>query len=324
MSSVQFITITAGDSGLRLDHWFRRQYPTLGYGRLEKLLRTGRVRVDGRRVGGGQRLERGQTVRVPPLSIKQPLPPIAGRGDPRPAVAPPTAGEAAALRARVLYRDALVLAIDKPAGLPVQGGSGTTRHLDAMLDALRFEAPERPRLVHRLDKDTSGVLLLARTAAAAAALAEVFRSRVARKIYWAVVTGVPEAATGCLSAPLSKVPSRYGERVAVNENEGKAAVTNYRIMGTIGQKAAWLELEPRTGRTHQLRAHCAFLGTPILGDGKYGGAAAFLPEGMVSRRMHLHARTLVIPNPGGGGGLLRITVPLPPHMAETFAFFGFR
>ncbi len=317
LAEVQHITIKAEDSGLRLDRWFRRHYPALGHGRLEKLLRTGQIRVDGRRAMASQRLETGQTVRIPPPASTPVAP---DEGGPPPPTWQPTPREAASLRARVLYRDALVLAIDKPTGLPVQGGSGTIRHLDAMLDALRFDAPERPRLVHRLDKDTSGVLLLARTAAAAAALAEAFRSRATRKIYWAVVSGVPDPAAGHLSAPLAKAPGRRGERMMVT-HAGRTAVTSYRVMGTAARQAAWLELEPHTGRTHQLRAHCALLNTPILGDGKYGGAAAFLPGGEIARQLHLHARTLIVPKPAGG--LLHITAPLPPHMAATFVLFGF-
>ncbi|KAF0112745.1 MAG: 23S rRNA pseudouridine synthase [Rhodospirillaceae bacterium] len=318
MTTVQSVTVTMEDSGLRLDRWFRRHHPALKHGRLEKLLRTGEVRVDGRRASAGLRLEAGQMVRVPPGVILS-----AGSADETgmDGKSVPDARETAALRARVLYRDEHLLVLDKPAGLPVQGGSGTVRHLDAMLDALRFEAPERPRLVHRLDKDTSGVLLLARTAAAAATLAGAFRSRTVRKTYWAVVTGVPEPATGRLSIPLAKGPSRQGERVMADADDGKEAVTDYRVMGQAGQRVAWLELEPRTGRTHQLRAHCALLGTPVLGDGKYGGAAAFLPGGEIARQLHLHARTLVLPTTKGGGRCF--TAPLPSHMAATFAFFGF-
>ena len=316
MTFVQCVTVTVEDSGLRLDRWFYRHHPALKHGRLEKLLRTGEVRVDGRRAHAGQRLEAGQTIWVPPgvaLLVESTDKTRTGSR------IVPDARETAALRARVLYRDEHMLVLDKPAGLPVQGGSGTVRHLDAMLDVLQFEAPERPRLVHRLDKGTSGVLLLARTAAAAAALAEAFRSRAVRKTYWAVVAGVPEPATGRLSAPLAKGLGR--ERVMADADDGKEAVTDYRVMDQAGRQAAWLGLEPRTGRTHQLRAHCALLGTPILGDGKYGGAAAFLPGGEIARRLHLHARALVLPALKGESRCF--TAPLPSHMAATFAFFGF-
>jgi len=223
------------------------------------------------------------------------------------------------LQAAVLYKDADVLAINKPAGLAVQGGTGLDRHLDAMLDALRFEAAERPRLVHRLDRDTSGVLLLGRNARAAAELAEAFRRKDCRKVYWAVVAGVPKPASGRIDLALSKLPGRAGERMAPDE-EGKAAVTEYRVLDHAGKQAAWLELRPLTGRTHQLRAHCAALGTPILGDRKYGGQAATLPGGEIARRLHLHARSIALTR--SNGQTLRITAPPPPHLTATLDFLG--
>ncbi len=314
---VQFVRVREEDSGLRLDRWFHRWHPMPSHGQLEKLLRTGQVRVDGRRAKAGQRLLGGETVRIPPhITIRE--------DSLRPgkkAVVPP-AQESAALVARVLYRDPLFLAIDKPAGLAVQGGTGMTRHLDAMLEALRFEAPERPRLVHRLDKDTSGVLLLARTASAAAVLAEMFRSHTVRKVYWAVVTGVPPHESGLLSVPLAKVCDRRGaQRVSMDKTTGKPAETGYRVLKTAACQAAWLELKPQTGRTHQLRAHCALMGTPILGDVKYGKTPDFFLTDRVPRYLHLHARAISMPT--SAGGLLHISAPLPSHMAETFAILGF-
>lgn len=311
MSEATLATVAADEAGLRLDRWFKRRFPDLAHGRLEKLLRTGQVRVDGGRAKAGLRLEPGQSIRIPP----QP----AAASTPRPS-RPVPENEAKALRRLVLYRDDDIIALAKPPGLAVQGGTHTPHHLDGMLDALRFDAAERPRLVHRLDKDTSGVLLLARTAAAAAALTAAFRNREIRKIYWALVVGVPEVAEGRISAPLSKLPGRHGERMVVDEEDGKDAVTDYRVVETIGDKAAWLEMEPRTGRTHQLRAHCALLGTPIVGDGKYGGAAAFIPGEVSETRLHLHARAALIPKMHGKPLLL--TAPLPEHMAEAFRFFG--
>ncbi|MEO5374211.1 MAG: RluA family pseudouridine synthase [Alphaproteobacteria bacterium] len=317
MSDVTLTPVVADEAGLRLDRWFRRRFPDLTHGRLEKLLRTGQIRVDGHRAQAGQRLEPGQTVRVPPLP-----PPPAETENRRPtAPPPPSERDAAALRAMVLYRDDDVIAINKPPGLAVQGGTGTTRHLDGMLDALRFGAPERPRLVHRLDRDTSGVLLLARHAAAAAELAAAFKDRAARKVYWALVAGVPKTSEGRVSAPLAKVPGRAGERMMVDEDEGRPAVTEWRILNAAGGRVAWLELRPLTGRTHQLRAHCALLGTPIVGDGKYGGAAAQVPGADLSRQLHLHARLIELPR--RGQGVLRVVAPLPPHMVDSVRFFGF-
>jgi 23S rRNA pseudouridine955/2504/2580 synthase len=210
--------------------------------------------------------------------------------------------------------------IDKPPGLAVQGGSKTEHHVDLLLDGLRFGSDERPRLVHRLDKDTSGVLLLARTAAAAGFFARAFRDKTTRKVYWAAVAGLPEPAQGRIELALAKLPGRAGERVRPDE-AGKNAVTYYRIIDNAGVRASWLALWPVTGRTHQLRAHCAAIGTPILGDGKYGGAAAHIPGGAAAHRLHLHARVLAIPHPAGF--TLTATAPLPPHMRSTWEFLGF-
>jgi 23S rRNA pseudouridine955/2504/2580 synthase len=225
------------------------------------------------------------------------------------------------LQKSVLYKDEHVLVIDKQAGLAVQGGTGLSTSVDDLLDALRFDAEERPRLVHRLDRDTSGVLALARNAKAAQRLTETFRHKDARKIYWAVVVGVPEVRGGRIDAPLQKAGGKGAERVHVDE-EGKRAVTEFAVIEKAGKKAAWLALMPVTGRTHQLRAHCVALGTPILGDGKYAGAAAFLSKDNLPRQLHLHARRLRLPHPSGKGWI-DVTAPLPEHMRRTWSFFGF-
>ena len=315
MSGVQSVLVTADESDLRLDRWFHRRFPELGHGRLEKLLRTGQVRVDGKRAKASQRLEEGQAIRVPPLGERQDAAPAAKRAKPA------SSAEAKALTDAILYLDDDVMVINKPAGLAVQGGTGTERHLDAMLDALTLDAAERPRLVHRLDKDTSGVLLLGRNAFAAARLAAAFRSREARKCYWALVVGVPKLAQGRIDAALAKMTGRMGDKVAVDEDEGKRAVTYYRVVDKVLKKAAWLEMEPRTGRTHQLRAHAALLGTPIQGDGKYGGQEAYLSGQGISRKLHLHARAIWLPHPRRG--TIRVVAPVPAHMEASFAFFGF-
>jgi 23S rRNA pseudouridine955/2504/2580 synthase len=310
MTQVQTLTVAADEADLRLDRWFKRHFPALAHGRLEKLLRTGQVRVDGKRARANARLVGGQVVRVPPL-VDEPD---------APRLPPPIDERAAAdLRALVLYRDDDLIALNKPPGLAVQGGVKTERHLDAMLDALRFGASERPRLVHRLDKDTSGVLLLARHAASAARLAAAFRERTTRKLYWAVTAGVPTLAQGRIDLALAKLPGRAGERVQPDE-AGRRAVTYYRVLDHVGKQAAWLALMPETGRTHQLRVHCAAIGTPILGDGKYGGNAAFLPGAPLAPQLHLHARAITLPD---GGRRLQLTAPLPPAMRDTFTFFGF-
>lgn len=317
MTAVEHRTVAGGEAEMRLDRWFRQHFPGLGHGRLEKLLRTGQVRVDGRRAKASQRLEAGQTVRVPPLGdLDAPKP--------RPERAPVAEAEAQKLRKMVLFRDDAVIALDKPAGMAVQGGAKTGRHLDAMLDALRFDGDERPRLVHRLDRDTSGVLLLARTGAAARALTAAFRAKETVKEYWAIVVGVPKPAEGRIDLSLMKAATGKAfvpEDLA--DEDAKRAVTYYRIVEQAGKRAAWLALWPQTGRTHQLRVHAAAIGTPILGDGKYGGREAFLPGAEIEGRLHLHARRLVLPHPLRPKQAIDVTAPLPPHMAATFGYLGF-
>lgn len=311
MTGVTTVTVRPEDGAGRLDRWFRRHYPGLSHGRLEKLLRTGQVRIDGKRARAGDPVAPGQAIRVPPLAEPSTPPPA------RP-VPPQDEG---LLRQCVLYRDATAIVLNKPAGLAVQGGSKTGRHVDGLLDTLRFDSNERPRLVHRLDRDTSGVLLIARNAAAAAFFTSAFREKTTRKIYWAAVVGLPKLPQGRIDLPLAKGIGRGGERVQVDDEDGKSAVTYYRVIDHTGAQASWLALLPITGRTHQLRAHCAALGTPILGDGKYGAPTAQLASVVAATGLHLHARSLAIPSPAGG--LLRVTAPLPPHMRDTWDALGF-
>lgn len=310
MSGVLTIDVLESETDLRLDRWFRRHFPQLGHGRLEKLLRTGQVRVDGRRARASTRLAAGQRVRVPPLGNLQPPPQ-------RTAIV--KAKDVESLQQAILFRDQDVLAINKPAGLAVQGGTGLDRHLDAMLDALRLDASDRPRLVHRLDRDTSGVLLLARHVQAAAELAAAFRQKECRKVYWAVVVGVPARDSGRIDLPLAKLPARGGERMKPDE-QGKHAVTEYRVLDRAGRRVSLLELRPLTGRTHQLRAHCAAMGTPILGDRKYGGDVTDFVGAGAARRLHLHARSIELPRPDGRQ--LRIVAPPPAHIQATLQLLG--
>ncbi|HLI22761.1 MAG TPA: RluA family pseudouridine synthase [Stellaceae bacterium] len=315
MSGVQTLTVAPEDAEIRLDRWFKRHFPALAHGRLEKLLRTGQIRLDGKRVDASDRVVAGQRIRVPPL----PAAPLPGAKPSRP---PPSTADARLLQQRVLYRDDEIIVIDKPEGLAVQGGTGTSRHLDGLLDALRFDAPERPRLVHRLDKDTSGVLVLARGARAASRLAEQFRGKSVRKVYWAITVGAPKPRQGKIDQPLAKEAGPDGvEHVAAADEQGDRALTYYRTVSRAGDRFAWLALEPVTGRTHQLRVHCLELGTPILGDGKYGGAAAHPASLPQAKKLHLHARAIALPR--SNGKMLRVTAPLPPHMHETWNFFGF-
>jgi 23S rRNA pseudouridine955/2504/2580 synthase len=311
--TAETVTVDVKDGSLRLDRWFKRHYPGLGHGQLEKLLRTGRIRVNGKRAKSGDRIEPGQAIQVPPLSdVALPV---------RTAPYPPRPSDEAMLRAAILHRDEAIIVLNKPPGLAVQGGTATERHLDGLLDALRFGNVERPRLVHRLDKDTSGLLVVARTAASAAFLTRAFREKTTRKTYWAVVVGLPKPEQGRIDLALLKTPGRGGERVRPAEEEGRHAITYYRVIDGAGDRASWLALMPLTGRTHQLRAHCAAIGTPILGDAKYGEAAAHLAGVPGSRRLHLHARSLAMPHPLGGSR--EFTAPLPVHMRRTWEFFGF-
>ena len=313
-SAVETVTVGGEDGPVRIDRWFKRHYPALAHGRLEKLLRTGQIRVDGKRVKSGDRVMPGQAIRVPPLdAAPSPAAPTAPR--------PLLPADEAMLRDAILHQDEAVIVINKPPGLAVQGGTRSERHLDGLLDALRFGHAERPKLVHRLDKDTSGVLVIARSAVAAAFLTRAFRERTTRKIYWALAVGVPKPPQGRIALALAKRSGQGGERVRADPDEGKHAVTYYRVVDKVGERVSWLALLPVTGRTHQLRAHCATIGAPLLGDGKYGGAATHLAGPPGVRRLHLHARALSIPHPRGG--ILKIAAPLPPHMRQSWEFFGF-
>ncbi len=313
-------TVSDDEADIRLDRWFRRHFPGLNQAKIQKFCRTGQVRVDGKRVEAATRLVPGQAVRVPPMPT---LSPTAAK--PAPHIDPRAQHE---LEQRVLYRDEQIIVLNKPHGLPVQGGPGITKHLDGMLDLLRFGSPHRPRLVHRLDRDTSGVILLARTPGVAAKLAALFRGRDIEKIYWAVVAGRPVPVAGRIDLPLVRIGGTRGERTAPasrTDKDAAHALTDYETCDNAGQKFAWLELRPRTGRTHQLRVHCQALGTPILGDVKYAepdhmGTGAATVEGLPTE-LHLHARALVFPHPAGG--TLMVEAPLPPHMQETFSTLGF-
>ena len=308
--SVQKITVTVDEGGQRLDRWFRVRFPQVTHGRLEKLLRKGEIRVNGGRVRANLRLEAGMVVRIPPLPAPEPA------ANPSPV----SHSDAVALRDRILYCDDILMAIDKPAGLAVQGGSGTTRHLDGMLDTLQFDAPDRPRLVHRLDRDTSGVLVLARTRATATVLTAAFADRSAKKRYWAMVHGSPEADEGRLDSSLGKVSSGGGREQMASGPGGKPATTLYQIMARSSEPFTWLELTPLTGRTHQLRVQTAEADFPIVGDPRYGRREANSPNLTIGRGLHLHARELVIPHPEGG--TLRVVAALPPHMAQSWRALG--
>jgi 23S rRNA pseudouridine955/2504/2580 synthase len=313
--AVRQFTVGRDDDDVRLDRWFKRHLPQVGFATVSRWARTGQIRVDGKRADVDTRLSAGQILRVPPGGALPPGP----RGQ---KVRKPLTDEQIQLaESMVLEKDRAAIILNKPPGLATQGGSGTYEHVDGLLDAYAADSEPRPRLVHRLDKDTSGVLLIARTPGSAAFFSRRFSGRTARKIYWALVTGVPDIKDGLIELPLAKQPGTGGEKMMVDESgQGQSARTRYRMISRAGNAAAWVELQPLTGRTHQLRVHMAAIGHPIVGDGKYGGQAAFL-TGSISRKMHLHARRLRIEHPEGD--LIDVTAPLPDHFAASMAQLGF-
>lgn len=317
-SKVQFVTVSDQDDDIRVDRWFKRHVPDLSYIQLEKLLRKGEIRVDKKRVKANTRLVEGQEVKIPPLKL-QPSDKSAEPKAKKPAYSDKEMQE---LRNAVLFMDDHVIALNKPAGLAVQGGSGQKKHLDGMLDGLKFKAAERPKLVHRLDKDTSGVILLARTPKAATALTKAFKSRDIRKEYWAVTRWVPNPEQGIINARLQKEGGNGYEKMVAHKYEGQPAQTIYTVLERAQNKLAWVALWPKTGRTHQLRAHLAFMERPILGDGKYGGQDAYVQNEEVSKKMHLHAHRLQLPHPILKGRRLDVKAPLPKHMEPVWDMFG--
>ena len=310
--NVRRFTVQTDDDGIRLDRWFKRHLPQVSFAMVSRWARTGQIRIDGKRADPADRLEAGQVLRVPPGGEA----PERGRR----ARKPLTEEQVAQAEAMVLTQDRAAILLNKPPGLATQGGSGTFEHVDGLLDAFVTTGP-RPRLVHRLDKDTSGVLLVARTPGSAAFFSKRFSGRTARKIYWALVVGVPDRDEGLIELPLAKQPGTGGEKMMVDESEqGQSARTRYRVLDRAGNRAAWVELSPLTGRTHQLRVHMAAIGHPIVGDGKYGGQEAFL-TGTISRKMHLHARRLIIDHPDGDK--IDVVAPLPAHFANSMEQLGF-
>jgi 23S rRNA pseudouridine955/2504/2580 synthase len=314
MPEPRTFTVSEDDDGIRLDRWFKRHVPEVSFNLVSRWARTGQLRLDGKKAVPGERVETGQEIRFPPAGATPSRP---SRVQPK--RAPLTADEERFVRDMVIYEDEHAFVLDKPPGLATQGGTKTHQHLDRLLDGLADERG-RPKLVHRLDKDTSGALLVARSARSAGHFAKAFSGRTARKVYWALVTGVPSADEGTIDAPLAKQPGTGGEKMQVDPEHGLAAKTRWRVIDRAGNRTAWVELQPQTGRTHQLRAHMAALGHPIVGDAKYGGAEAFLTGG-ISRKLHLHARRIRIDAPDHGK--IDVMAELPAHFAESLATLGF-
>jgi 23S rRNA pseudouridine955/2504/2580 synthase len=317
-TGVQTLIVTPDEAGLRLDRFFTARFPGIAFSHVQRIVRKGEVRVDGKRAETSTRLDEGQTVRVPPLKID--ATPRAEMSDRR------TQETRDFLKSITLYEDKDVLVLNKPFGLAVQGGSGTTRHVDGMLDALTGDDGQKPRLVHRIDKDTAGCLLIAKTRFAASALTKSFRSRSARKVYWALVAGVPRTKQGRISTFLARDEDERGDskmRLARHgEKDAQHSVTYYATVETSARKLAWLSLKPVTGRTHQLRVHCAEIGHPIIGDPKYFNAENWELPGGLQNRLHLLARRIAIPHPRDETRMIDVSAPLPPHMLQTWNLLG--
>jgi 23S rRNA pseudouridine955/2504/2580 synthase len=316
MNQVSQITVRPEEDGWRFDRWAKAHFPTLAFGHLQKLCRTGQFRLDGKRIEANARLAPGQQVRVPPLGDLPPVPPKAAPRQLRPE-------DAALIRSLIVYQGERLIALNKPAGLAVQGGSGTTRHVDGLLDALAGKG-ERPKLVHRLDRDTSGLMVVARSAAAARELSFAFQQHKVRKLYWAMLLKGPERNQGLIDLPLAKAgpagqeKMRHLDHDEDEDGSGRNARTRFMVLARAGKVAAWTALMPLTGRTHQLRAHAALIGCPILGDGKYGGKDAH-PAG-APKGLMLHARELDLP--GAKRGRLRLTAEPPPSFKEALRWVG--
>jgi 23S rRNA pseudouridine955/2504/2580 synthase len=316
---VETIQVKKDEAGLRVDRWFRLHFPEVGYGYLQKLLRSGQVRVNSKRVQANDRLEEGAQIRVP-KAVR--TPPAAGPS--LKAALGVSKGDRDLIERAILFEDDLVLVLNKPFGLAVQGGSGTKKHIDGILAGMADRFGDRPRLVHRLDRDTTGVLLVAKTRDAAAKLGRIFQTRSAAKTYWALVKGVPHPTQGKIEAALVKAAGPDGDRVRKaqpgEQDAAMHATTHYSVIDRVGRKASWVSLKPVTGRQHQLRAHMAMIGHPIAGDNKYDGEAVLADSGMEAK-LHLHARRLIIPHPGGGEKI-DVTAPLPAHMRATWELLG--
>lgn len=322
MAGVENRKVEPDEAGMRLDRWFKSHFPGLGFGQLQKLLRSGQVRIDGGRAKSDTRVQPGQEIRIPP-----PVTAIsAGKGhDPLTANTIRDRHDADVLQAMTLYEDKKLFVFNKPAGLAVQGGSGLNRHIDKMLESLRNRKGEKPRLVHRLDRDTSGVLVVAKTRGAAAALSKAFRGRETEKIYWAILKGVPKPMEGKISVWLARMRSENADDVMAVVKHGTPdadhSLSHYRVIETSGPNLSWVELQPVTGRTHQLRVHTQHIGHPIIGDPKYFDIENWQLPGGIQKKLHLHARRIRIPHPDGG--FLDVAAPLPPHMQQTWNLLGF-
>lgn len=311
---VRHITVAPDDDGQRLDRWFKKHVGGMPWVLAQKLMRKGQIRVDGKRVKPDMRLVAGQEVRIPPF---------------KPGVTSAAAfrehpGDADYIRNMVLYDNGDICVLNKPYGIAVQGGNRIDRHIDGLLEHLKDKNGVRPRLVHRLDRDTSGVLITARALKTVAALGRLLAGRDIRKEYWALVSPVPEMEKGIVTAPLAKGTGLMKDKILVKDREedGQSAITIYRTLEHAGKQAAFVAFWPRTGRTHQIRVHAAHIGCPILGDEKYGAKAEDFADLGLAKRLHLHARRVVFRNPNGKGAV-DVIAPLPSDLRASWQTLGF-
>ncbi|MDY4885703.1 MAG: RluA family pseudouridine synthase [Alphaproteobacteria bacterium] len=304
MSGVTFVKIKPEDDGIRLNRWFLKEYPSLTLGRLQKLLRTKQIKVDGKKAEANTRLSAGQELRLPPLDNEKAIknPDVVSKSD------------TDFIQSMIIFKDDNIIVLNKPSGLAVQGGTNTDRHIDGMLEALKFENSEKPKLVHRIDKDTSGVLVLARNRRYAELLTKAFREHMLQKTYLVLAIGNLKNPEGEIKIALDKV----GEKMEPSD-EGKKAVTRFKVLDTAGEKFTLLTAEPLTGRTHQIRAHMECAGCPILGDNKYfGQSRKRFPE--LSSKLHLHAYKIDL-SPVYNKKLV-VKAPLPDYFKNDIKFLG--
>lgn len=321
MTKVRLLRVTKDEDGMRLDRWFKLHVPEMSHIALQKALRKGQVRVQGKRAKANMRIEKGQEIRVPPVAQSagsEYTPHEKAAKKPKPQKAP-TPEMVEKFRACLIFDGKDFAVLNKPQGLSVQGGTGQAHSVDSLLPYAWPDSEERPKLVHRLDRDTSGVLVVAKTRKAAADLTAAFREKTMEKRYLAVVIGVPQPREGEIKLPIGKGSGGGIEKMRVDEENGQKAHTRYRVLDFALGKAALVELEPVTGRTHQLRVHMEAIGHPILGDGKYGGKNAFIPE--CSNHLHLHAAHIGLPVKGQKK-LREFDAPMPEHMKQTLSYLG--
>lgn len=301
--AVKLVKVKEQDDGMRLNRWFLKYYPDLPLSRLQKLLRTKQIKVDGKKVEASLKLQAGWEIRIPPLEDKPQEKNKDFVSD----------KNAELIQSMVIYKDNNIIVLNKPSGLAVQGGTNTFHHIDAWLPALKYEKEEAPKLVHRIDKDTSGLLVLARDRKNAEILTKAFREHNLQKTYLALVRGCPKKMSGEIKAPLEKI----GEKSVV-ASEGKKALTDYKVLDNVGDKFALIEAKPLTGRTHQIRAHLEYIGTPIVGDDKYFGEVKEKVSD-ITDKLYLHSYKIDLSSIYKG---MKIKAELPKHFTEALETLG--